>query len=157
MLLPSPLFLPEGLSRREQVDAEALCRRIFQRSRLELRFHDEEDAVSYLIECCWELSTDYRPGVIRKGFGAYATIALGRELVNWQRKRFGRTTWQFKDRTYERPRPVFASLDELPERGGTVDAETDRLSSLLGLDGPGDRGSLRRERALGEPPGRVAA
>jgi hypothetical protein len=62
-----------------------------------------------LVEC-WRLALDYQPGIIRKGFGAYATVMLKRRVVDWQRSKY-RTVWKFRHRTYERPRPRFVEFD----------------------------------------------
>jgi hypothetical protein len=36
--------------------------------------------------------------------------------VDWQRQRFGRTSWQFANGVYERPRLQSVSLDDLDDR-----------------------------------------
>jgi hypothetical protein len=56
------------------------------------------------------------PGIIDKGFGCFATLTLRRRLVDWQRSKFGRTKWQFKDRVYERPRVELVPFDDSARR-----------------------------------------
>lgn len=160
MLLTQPLFLPEGLPRREQVDAEPFCRWIFRRSRLEFSYHDEEEAISFLIEECWQLSLGYQHGINAKCFSNYATGLLKHRLTDWQRKRFGRTKWQFADRTYERPRPVHIPLDDRPDTTDPsleLDASVYSLADLLGLQRERDRGVSPAVDGMGKAPSREAA
>ena len=152
------------LTRRYRVkdieDVEGFCQRIIQQSGLDLTHHDREDLLAFLVATTWELSLDYQEGVYRKGFAFYAGAHLKRRLVDWNRKRFGRTRWQFRDRVYERPVPTFVALDDqhgTTQHGSQVDADTDSLQDLLGLDGAGDSPPLRGTDEVGEGPARRAA
>ncbi len=141
-------------------DAEAFVKTIAGRSRLDLRWDQREDLEQHLLIELWRLSLSYEPGRIRKGFPAYSTIALKREVVNWQRKTWGRTRWKSKDRVHVRELPKFTTLDdrpELPDTSCSLDAGSGGLSEVLGLDGPRDRGALPRERHVGDSPDQVAA
>jgi hypothetical protein len=145
-------------------DAERFVARIVSRSGLELSFHDRQDIEQFLLVEAWQLSIEYQPGIIRGGFACFATVALKRKLIDWQRKRWGRTVWKFKHRTYERPRPQFVEFD---------DSVSDRLdaaeSMRAGDSAPGgdedwrgllderDRYRIRDYKLLGlEPPQRAA-
>jgi hypothetical protein len=100
-------------------DAEAFVARIVERSGLDLSYHDRLDLEQFLLVQCWELSLRYRPGVIRKGFGAYATTTLRKRVIDHQRSKF-RTRWVsrkkvyggFRKKVYERPRPQLIELDD---------------------------------------------
>jgi DNA-directed RNA polymerase specialized sigma24 family protein len=89
---PLPLF--------DVRDVEALCTGIVRHSRLPLDHHDREDLTAYLIATCWELSLRYEPG--RTSFSTWATTTLKLRVIDWNRKRNGRTRWQFSGHTYER-------------------------------------------------------
>lgn len=91
-------------------DVESLCRRVLSR-RLEawgawLRPEEYDDALSYLVSTCWELSRGYDP---TKGlsFSTYATRTLALRVVDWYRDRFG-------DSRYGGSKPAL-SLDLLAE------------------------------------------
>jgi hypothetical protein len=103
-------------------DVEAFTGRIVERSGLRLSVEDREELHIYLVEECWRLSLkhDAKRGV----FSVWVGYALRRRAVDWQRSRFGRTRWQFKDRVYERPRVELVSLD-------ADDSLRDRLDESL--------------------------
>jgi hypothetical protein len=102
-------------------DVESFTGRIVERSGLRLSVEDRDDLHVYLIEECWELSTRFEPSGI--SFSSYAGTNLRLRVVDWQRRRFGRNRWVFKDRVYERPRVELVSLD--------ADAELGRLDESL--------------------------
>ena len=66
-----------------------------------------------------------------KNFSGYALHILRQRVIDWDRKRLGRTKWQFKDKTYERPRPQLVSLD-------ADDSLRDRLESSVARSGLDD-------------------
>jgi hypothetical protein len=66
-------------------DTEAFCTYILNRARLNLTPHEHEDALAYLIEETWILSTRHRPG--NTPFSAHAATRLPQRLIDWQRKR----------------------------------------------------------------------
>jgi DNA-directed RNA polymerase specialized sigma24 family protein len=142
-------------------DAERLCAAIVAKSRLELSWHDREDAVQYLLGECWRISVSFNPSGIR--FSTYAYQTLSRRRIDWQRSRFGRTKWQFADRTYERPHVDLVSLDD-PERdrlGATIatgpsDPAADSDADLVGLLRERDRERLGDYAELGVRPSRRA-
>jgi len=108
-------------------DVESFTGRIVERSGLRLSVEDREELHVYLIEECWLLSTRFQPS--RVTFSTFAANTLRLRVVDWQRQRFGRRTWRFKNSVYERPRVELVSLDG---------SEHDRLDSTLGgssLDG----------------------
>ena len=84
-------------------DSEAFVAAIANRSQLELGPDDDEDLRQFLLTELWHLGVRYEPSRNR-AFSAYAVAILKRRAVDWQRQRFGRTVWKFKDRVYERPR-----------------------------------------------------
>lgn len=93
-------------------DVEAFTATILQRNRRTTATEDHEDIHAWLIETCWELSLIYRPDNATVRFSTYARTTLTYRLTDYIRTRNGRTRWQFKDRTYERPRPTLISLDD---------------------------------------------
>jgi hypothetical protein len=113
-------------------DVEALCWSIVKRYRLELNHHEREDLVTYLIETCWSLSVRYEPGGIT--FCTYATNNLKLRVVDWERQRFGRRTWKFKNAVYERPQVELVSLD-------ADESFRDRLESSVAGSGLDDDAS----------------
>jgi DNA-directed RNA polymerase specialized sigma24 family protein len=148
-VLGSPLVL------HDVHDTQALCRRIIQRAHLELTHYDEEDLHAYLVATCWELSPT-TPAPWHSSFSGWVTPLLRLSIIDWKRKRHGRTRWQYASHTYERPRPQLVSIDELdPVRGfdaaGEGDREADRFASRGGLVAAGDgeaAGDLERIREL---------
>lgn len=93
-------------------DTEAFCRSVITSSRLKLSRDDYDDCLAFLISTAWELSLRYDPGDSPPRFSTYARNLLARRLIDWQRKRFGRTKWQRAGgRTYERERVKLISLD----------------------------------------------
>lgn len=130
-------------------DVEALAASIVQRAQPDLGFHDREDLVAELVETAWELSLGYQRGDTRfpPRFSVYVTPILKRRVVDWQRRRFGRTRWQFKDRVYERPAVTVHSLDQMGGsalRGVTDGPDTADLD-FLRVFGARDSTSPRRE------------
>jgi hypothetical protein len=115
------------LALHDVADAEGFCAFIVARSRLELSYHDREDLHAWLVSECWLLSLRFEPGGI--SFSTYAGNTLKRRSIDWQRQRFGRRTWRFRDKVYERPRVTLVSLD---------DPGNDRLESALGGSGLDD-------------------
>jgi hypothetical protein len=117
-------------------DVEAFCGRIVERSGLRLSVEDREEFLVFLVEECWLLSTRFQHS--RISFSSYAGTNLRLRAVDWQRQRFGRTRWVFKDRVYERPRVELVSLDadggdgELdgPVGGRPLAATADRAPDL---------------------------
>jgi len=126
-------------------DVEAFCARIIERSGLELRYHDREDLLAYLIETAWDLSLGFEPEYSTVVFSTYCGTILRRRVVDWQRRRFGRSRWVFKDRVVVRPRVDVISIDASPSLlDDTLDEEqSDREASsnsaLAGLLGSGSR------------------
>jgi DNA-directed RNA polymerase specialized sigma24 family protein len=103
-------------------DVEAFCVRILQRTTLTPQ--DHEDALAYLIESCWLLSTQYQPGTA--SFSTYAGKQLPRRLIDWQRKR--------KDTRYpSNTRYTQHSLDTIntTKRNGNIDDYGDHRTDYL--------------------------
>jgi DNA-directed RNA polymerase specialized sigma24 family protein len=129
-------------------NAEGFVSAIVGRSGLSLSWDDREDLKQFLLIEAWELSLRYHPGVVRKGFSTWAGIILRRRVVDWQRKRLGRTIWRFKGRVHTRPQVKLVSLNDddsdLDSLGAAVpgseldDAE-DRLATESGLHGKRSR------------------
>jgi hypothetical protein len=129
-------------------DAERFCASVVTRSGLQLSYHDHEDPQAWLVSECWLLSLRYEPGGV--SFSTFAGYTLRRRAIDWQRQRFGRRTWRFRDKVYERPRVELISLD---------DPLNDRLGSTLagsGLDSDASNfaSDMRTLRARGRRPGR---
>lgn len=142
-------------------DAQGFVAAVVIRSRLSLTHHDREDLHQYLLVECWRLSLDYDSAGRRPCFSNYAATILRRRVVDWQRKRFGRTTWKAKHKTYTRPRINIESLDN-PGRlerdlgARAVDPQVDRDPDLAGLHGAGGRPRAGDHAELGlEPPPRA--
>jgi DNA-directed RNA polymerase specialized sigma24 family protein len=101
-------------------DVEAYCRTLLQNARLEITQHDAEDALAYLVETAWELSTK-EPRQWHTSFSGWLTPLLRLRIIDWQRQRYGRITWTFRDyerdtgrrpQNLTRPRPSIHSLDD---------------------------------------------
>jgi hypothetical protein len=147
-------------------DVERLCTSIVRRSKLRLSRDEEEDLTVYLIETCWELSLRYQPGTgSTTSFLGWATTNLRLRAIDWRRSRYGRTTWRFANHTYERPRPLLLSLDELdpghdrmgqPLGAGPGDPASDSTTAFAGLHPAGDRQRARDLETLGLTPRRRA-
>ena len=104
------------------VDAEKLARKVLHdalRARnIVLDEFRREDLLQDLVITAWELAQRYDANQDyalqrgrRPGFDGWASQYLRLRVVDWFRKTEGRTKWQFKGYTYERPRPVVVSLD----------------------------------------------
>jgi hypothetical protein len=138
-------------------DVESFTGRIVERSKLHLDHSDREDLHAFLVAECWLLSTRYSPGGI--SFSSLAGATLRLRVVDWQRQRFGRTRWTFKNgREHVRERPKLVSLDaddslsdrldeSLAARSGdpSADSPTDLERLLEG----GDREAARDIAAMG--------
>jgi DNA-directed RNA polymerase specialized sigma24 family protein len=90
-------------------NAEGFVSAIVARSGLQLDHHDREDLCQYCLLVCWQLSLRFEPGGIT--FSTWAGVTIRKRINDWQRQRYGRTKWTFKDRVYERPRTELVSLD----------------------------------------------
>jgi DNA-directed RNA polymerase specialized sigma24 family protein len=143
-------------------DAEHFVSAIASRSGLTLSFHDRQELEQELLVECWRLSERFQPGGV--SFSTYAGSTLRLRVVDFVRKRNGRTKWQFKDRVYERPRVEVVSLDDdsgerrmgeaLGAWGGDPAAGGDPVFG--GLAATGDRQRARDLRTLGLRPPRRA-
>jgi DNA-directed RNA polymerase specialized sigma24 family protein len=130
-------------------DVERLCTSIVRRSKLRLSRDEEEDLTVYLIETCWELSLRYQPGTgSTTSFLGWATTNLRLRAIDWRRSRYGRTTWRFANHTYERPRPLLLSLDELDPGHDRWDNLSERGQAILRL--------IARPLSLGFTPQEIA-
>ena len=116
-------------------DVEAFAAAIVNRSRLELNHHDREDLACYLVETAWELSLKYQRGDPKypPRFSVYAAPILRNRVVDWQRKRFGRTRWVFHDRVHMRPGVELVSLDADDPDGTRFEKLSDRGQAILRL------------------------
>ena len=114
------------LSLHDVEDVERYCAYLLGRSG---RIDDLEDALTWAVERCWELSLSYDP---ERGssFANYAARKI--RLADYLRQRDGRTVWKFKTHTYVRPRPSLIPLDDRPE-AATADDDGASLAELLGL------------------------
>jgi hypothetical protein len=91
-------------------DVEAFVTAIVKRADLQLLTEETEDLNAYLIATTWELSLKYHAG--RISFSTWAQHTLRKRIIDWQRQKYGRSTWQFKDSTHYRKRPTIVSIDE---------------------------------------------
>lgn len=103
-------------------DVERYCTNILadKRNLLESTFakagrpftpHDAETYVTYLIEKCWERSRDETQW--RTSFSGWVGTKLRHhDTIEYLRTELKRTVWKFADRTYERQRPTFTTLDD---------------------------------------------
>jgi hypothetical protein len=130
-------------------DVERFCSRIIERRNLDLRYHDQEELLAYLIETCWELS---QTGEWSRSFSGWVHPYLRARVVDWQRQRNGRTKWTFRDRVYERQLPVVVSLDADDSLRDRLD-ESVAGSSLDG-DALGFAADMRILDKRGRRPGR---
>lgn len=137
-------------------DVEALLVRAVSRSHFAatLRGDEREDLIAWLFEVAWKLSESFDPS--RGSFSTFLYGAAQRGAIDWQRSRY-RTRWKFKDRIYERPRPILIPLDDArldeavsPGAGDFADGGNQCLAGVLN---GGDRQRVRDYETLGlEPP-----
>jgi DNA-directed RNA polymerase specialized sigma24 family protein len=107
-------MLSSTLTLHDVRDVESLCARVVERSGVELRSHERDDLMAYLVSECWVLSRRYEAGGIK--FSTWATTTLKLRAIDWVRKERGRTRWQFTGRVHERKQPALLSLDN-PDAG----------------------------------------
>jgi hypothetical protein len=138
--LTSFALLHGQLALHDVVDVEKFCGRILDDQLrafgIRLRSHDDEDAVAYLIGQTWELSLRYDPAH-GQSFSKFARAQLRLRVVDWLRKKLGRTNWSQSDRgVVKRARREVLSLDrfvdETRELDGGIGAGT--LDSPRGCD-----------------------
>jgi len=100
-------------------DVERFCDRLLadylRRRGAHLREHDREDAVSYLVATCWELSQTYDRSR-NTSFSKHAYTILVKRVTDFYRQRFGRD--QTNEPWYRRRYP------------GTTPADTDTIRSF---------------------------
>jgi hypothetical protein len=84
-------LLAGQLALHDVADTEVFCAAIVHTSKLQLSPLEREELLTFLIEEAWRLSGRYEPGGMR--FSAFASYMLKWRIVDWQRKRFGRTKW----------------------------------------------------------------
>ena len=128
-------MLAGKLSLHDIEDVEAFCIGIFAPRAASIPSSDHEDAIAYLIETAWELSTNYDPSGMRR-FSVWAGFVLRQRFIDWKRSQYGRTRWSSPGYVYERPRPSFVPLESRPDGpvdGFLGDAYTGRVSDVLGL------------------------
>jgi hypothetical protein len=157
---PSVSLLNSQFSLLDIRDVESFTGRIVERSNLHLDHSDREDLHAFLVAECWLLSTRYSPGGI--SFSSLAGATLRLRVVDWQRQRFGRTRWTFKNgREHVRERPKRVSLDaddslrdrldeSVAARSG--DPSADSRTDLEWLLEGGDREAARDIAAMGLSP-----
>jgi DNA-directed RNA polymerase specialized sigma24 family protein len=109
-----------GLPLHDIDDAAGFVGAVIRRSGIKLGHEDREDLHQHLLIAAWQLSLKYDPD--RGSFSSLAGTALRRKIVDWQRQRYGRRTWKFKNRVHERRLPELVSLD---------DPEHDRLGTAV--------------------------
>jgi len=114
------LWLPEGYPRRKQVEAVALCRKALlaweRYTNTQLNPQDFEEAHAELVKIAWARSRRYNPhrGV---SIDQYLYGVLVRRANDFLRSKLGRTKWQWKSHTYEKP-PELAPLSLDAGSGG---------------------------------------
>lgn len=157
-------LLPRPWALLDVDDVEGLLALVVDRSphARELRQHERDDLVAWLLGEAWILSQQYRPGP--RGFSSYLYVSAQRRVVDHVRRTRGRTRWSWSDgRVYERPRPQFVSLDAdvdllgdaLAENGGN--AAADRDAARRWLESQRDRHRARDLAQLGADTPRARA
>jgi hypothetical protein len=91
-MLRGTLWLPEGLPRASQCNAEAISaaalHKYLRRHQASLREHDFEEALAYLVERLWYESHSYWKPSFGLSFPTWATRHLPGHIVDWYRQRF---------------------------------------------------------------------
>jgi hypothetical protein len=121
-------------------DIERFTASIIHRGQFKLNASEREELHTFLIETAWELSRDFCPG--RLSFSSFAGSTLRLRVVDWHRQRFGRRRWQWKDRTYERPKIDLVSLDADRSARDRLDASLIPQASDLETDCGPDLGRV---------------
>jgi hypothetical protein len=154
-------------------DVEALVRKIlgdrlrqFGTRDGRLSYHDEEEAVTYLIGVAYECERRYDPAKERNpdraNFAAYASKIIAFRVADWYRQRFGDTRHGEKPIVLSLDAPASldghgfeekASADRLVDTlpASTGDPAVDRAPELLGILHGGDRPGSRTHAQVGEP------
>jgi DNA-directed RNA polymerase specialized sigma24 family protein len=135
----------ERLALHDVDDTAAFIAALVQRSGIFLDYYDREDLEQHLLVEAWQLSLRFEPGGV--SFATWAGTTLRHRVVDWQRKRLGRSIWKFKDRTYTRPQVQLVSLDDnsnldqlgSSQPGSDLDDAEDRLTAERGLHGKRSR------------------
>jgi DNA-directed RNA polymerase specialized sigma24 family protein len=108
---------------------------------------DERDLIAYLFEVAWQLDRDFDPS---RGHISFSTLLYGtaqRRIIDWIRKEYGRSRWQFAGRVHVRVQPELVSLDDdrldasLATQPG--DSPSDRFSAFGGMETDRDRSRTR--------------
>lgn len=131
----------------------------------ELRPHEQDDLVSYLLAEAWIISERFDASRGSVCFSTFLYASIQRRIVDFVRRERGRTKWQFADRTYERPHVELVSLnlfaqrgkDDSPSSGDSEHGELGRLiaGSMLDSDAPGFASDMRAlETRARRPSGR---
>jgi DNA-directed RNA polymerase specialized sigma24 family protein len=99
-----------------------------------------------------------------RGHISFSTLLYGtaqRRIIDWIRKEYGRSRWQFAGRVHVRVQPELVSLDDdrldasLATQPG--DSPSDRFSAFGRMETDRDRSRARDLETLGiDPPGRAA-
>jgi RNA polymerase sigma factor (sigma-70 family) len=136
-------------------DVSKLVGFVIARSGLELSYHDREDLGQELTIHAWQIAETFDPE--RGSFSNYLFRTASLRIVDWQRKRAGRTIWKFMHKTYVRPRVELVSLDnELDSHslGGALTEDDGNAAAVWDAAGRGlleerDRERVRDEHHLG--------
>ncbi len=134
----TPLWLPEGQPRAQQVDAEPLCQRALaawqRRTGANLGWQDAEDALQHLRTAAWRSSLTYDP--CRGSLANYLNSVLHWRTTEWLRQDEGRTRWQWGNGVvYEREKPLAALSLDAPV-GDDTDPRT--LGDMVAVRDGGD-------------------
>ena len=141
-------------------DAVAFATSVADRSGLSLTAEDREELIAFLVETAWSASKSFDPG--RGSFSSFLHVRLRQRTIDWQRQRFGRRTWKFRDYVYERPHVDVLSLDGPGDRLGELesarggDPPAGRDPDLARLQREGSRARARDLELLGLRPARRA-
>jgi DNA-directed RNA polymerase specialized sigma24 family protein len=143
----------ERLALHDVDDTAAFIAALVQRSGIVLDYHDREDLQQHLLVFAWSLAEKYDSD--RGTFSNYLYRCASLQVLQWQRKRFGRTVWRFKNRVHVRKLPELVSYDaerdSLGEAFGTIggDPETVWDEAGGGLYEDRDRERVRDLDRLG--------
>lgn len=143
------LWLPEGLPRDQQIDAEKACQsalsawmRRTDTSRLTVE--DREDALQILRIDAWRAGQRFDPS-LGFPFRNFLFSSLYHRTTDWLRQDEGRTNWKWADHSYERERPLPSLSLDAP--AGNADGDPRLLGELVAVREGSD--TADRHQALG--------
>lgn len=135
-MLNGALMVPESLPAEQRIDAEKHARSVMHKTllgmRADLRQHQREDLLAYLIGCLWEIAKTYDPARDRNpNFKSYSAAILPNRVVQWFRDEFVDERYEYGD-IEQRDAVAFPASLDAPVGARSDDGDL-RLADVVGL------------------------